>query len=114
MHRSRRISGPSNDRRVGSPPLSVLPAKHTTPCEIMRTMLKPVIAASALAIWARKDHRHAFPRSSDVHSIRSTLAADLHPECSSWCSSKRGRTASISAETIHLTSLAAVRQKHLG
>jgi hypothetical protein len=58
----------------------------------MRTRVEAVIAASAQAIWAQKDHRHAFLGSSDAHSTRSTLAADLHPECSSWCSSKHGRT----------------------
>jgi hypothetical protein len=42
---------------------------------------------------------------------RSTLAANLRPERSSWCSSKHGRTASTSSETTHSTSLAADRQE---
>ena len=53
-------------------------------------------------------------RPSQARSTRSTLAADLHPECSNWCSSKHGRTASTSAETMHSTSLAADHQEHLG
>src|SRR6516164_11131774 len=80
----------------------------------MRPMLKPVIAASAQAIWARKDHPHAFLGPPGACSTRSTLATDLHPERSNWCSSKHRRTASTSAETMHSTRLAADHLDHLG
>jgi hypothetical protein len=101
-------------RSVGWPPLPVLTVQRPPTFEIMRTVLKPVIAASAQAICARTVRRQAIVQSSQARSTRSTLAADLHPECSSWSSSKYRRTTSTSAETMDSTSLAADHQDHPG
>ena len=51
---------------VECPPLPCLPAKPTPLCEIVRTALNPVIAASAQAICARRDHRYAILESLDA------------------------------------------------
>src|ERR1700681_2269090 len=66
---------------VGRPPPPCLHAKRTPPCEIVRTRLKPVIAASARATWKRTDRRHAMVLSLDVQSWCWTLAAHLLPDC---------------------------------
>jgi hypothetical protein len=101
---------PSVGRVASAPRLTV---QRPPTFEIMRTRLKPVIAASAQAICARTDHRQAIVWSSDVRPTRSTLATDLHPRRPSWCWSIHGRTASTSAE-MHSTSLAADHQEHPG
>src|SRR5262245_51521408 len=63
---------------AGRPPHARPRAKRAAPCEIVRTRVKPLIAASAQAICARTGHRHAMVLPLDVQSSCSTLAADLH------------------------------------